>query len=40
MRLLRPDGAIFYNHTLRVQEDLLQGRQDIVAGFPARQINI
>ena len=40
MRLLRPDGAIFYNHTWRVQKGLLQDRQDIVAGFPVRQIII
>ena len=35
-RLLRPDGAIFYNHKWRVQKRLLQDRQDIVAGFPVR----
>ena len=40
MRLLRPDGAIFYNHKWRVQEGLLQDRSDIVAGFPVRQIII
>ena len=40
MRLLRPDGAIFYNHTRRVQKGLLQDRQDIVAGFPVRRIII
>jgi modification methylase len=40
MRVLRPDGAIFYNHKWRVQNGLLQDRADIVAGFPVRQIII
>lgn len=40
MRLLRPDGAIFYNHKWRVQGGLLQERSDIVDGFPVRQIII
>jgi len=40
MRLLRPDGAIFYNHKWRVQNGMLQDRSDIVAGFPVRQIII
>jgi modification methylase len=40
MRLLRPDGAIFYNHKWRVQKGLLQDRSDIVAGFPVRQVII
>ena len=40
MRLLRPVGAIFYNHKWRVQQGLLQDRSDIVAGFPVRQIII
>lgn len=39
-RLLRDDGAIFYNHKWRVQGGLLQDRADIVAGFPVRQIII
>jgi modification methylase len=39
-RLLSPDGAIFYNHKWRVQNGLLQDRQDIVAGMPVRQIII
>jgi modification methylase len=39
-RLLKPDGAIFYNHKWRVQDGLLQDRQDIVIGFPVRQIII
>jgi modification methylase len=38
--LLRPGGAIFYNHKWRVQGGLLQDRSDIVAGFPVRQIII
>lgn len=40
MRLLRNDGAIFYNHKWRVQDGLLQDRNDIVSGFPVRQIII
>ena len=40
MRLLKEDGAIFYNHKWRVQKGLLQDRQDIVSGFPVRQIII
>lgn len=40
MRILKDDGAIFYNHKWRVQNGLLQDRQDIVDGFPIRQIII
>ncbi len=40
MRLIKPSGAIFYNHKWRVQGGLLQDRQDIVQGFPVRQIII
>ena len=40
MRVLRPDGAIFYNHKWRVQRGLLQDRADIVNGFPVRQVII
>lgn len=40
MRLLKDDGAFFYNHKWRVQAGLLQDRQDIVSGFPVRQIII
>lgn len=40
LRLLRPDGAIFYNHKWRVQNGLLQDRADILQGFPVRQIII
>lgn len=40
MRLLTDDGAIFYNHKWRVQNGLLQDRQDIVSGFPVRQVII
>lgn len=39
-RVIADDGAIFYNHKWRVQDGLLQDRQDIVAGFPVRQIII
>lgn len=40
MRLVKDDGAIFYNHKWRVQNGLIQNREDIVAGFPVRQIII
>lgn len=40
LRLIKDDGAIFYNHKWRVQNGLLQDRQDIVGGFPVRQIII
>lgn len=40
MRVLREDGAIFYNHKWRIQRGKLQDRSDIVAGFPVRQIII
>jgi len=40
LRLIKDDGAIFYNHKWRVQAGLLQDRQDIVHGFPIRQIII
>jgi len=39
-RLIKDDGAIFYNHKWRVQNGLMQDRQDIVGGFPVRQIII
>lgn len=40
MRVINDKGAIFYNHKWRVQGGLLQDRQDIVSGFPVRQIII
>ena len=40
MRVINDNGAIFYNHKWRVQAGLLQDRQDIVSGFPVRQIII
>ncbi len=39
-RIIPDDGAIFYNHKWRVQGGVLQDRQDIVSGFPVRQIII
>jgi len=39
-RVLKDDGAIFYNHKWRVQAGMLQDRQDIVKDFPVRQIII
>ena len=40
MRLLVPEGAIFYNNKWRVQGGLLQDCGEIVDGFPVRQIII
>jgi modification methylase len=40
MRVLKNDGAIFYNHKWRVQKGILQDRTEIVQGFPVRQIII
>jgi len=40
LRIIPENGAIFYNHKWRVQKGLLQDRQDIVNGFPVRQIII
>lgn len=40
MRLLKDDGAIFYNHKWRVQNGLIQDRREIIADFPVRQIII
>ncbi len=39
-RLLKDDGAIFYNHKWRVQAGLLQDRSEIVKDLPVRQIII
>ncbi|MFP4024361.1 MAG: DNA-methyltransferase [Thiohalospira sp.] len=39
-RIIKEDGAIFYNHKWRVQGGLLQDRHEIVRGFPVRQIII
>ena len=41
MRVLRPDGAIFYNHKWRVQSGQWQRLADAITdGFPVRQIVI
>ncbi len=40
LRIIPETGAIFYNHKWRVQGGLLQDRQDILEGFPVRQIII
>jgi len=37
LRLVKEDGAIFYNHKTRVQAGLLQDRYEILEGFPVRQ---
>jgi site-specific DNA-methyltransferase (adenine-specific) len=39
-RLIKEDGAIFYNHKWRVQNGLIQDRHEIVGDFPVRQIII
>ncbi|HPG72676.1 MAG TPA: site-specific DNA-methyltransferase [Bacteroidales bacterium] len=39
-RLLKDDGAIFYNHKWRVQDGLIQDRKDIIRDLPVRQIII
>lgn len=39
-RLLKDDGAIFYNHKWRVQHGLYQQRLEIIEGLPLRQIII
>jgi site-specific DNA-methyltransferase (adenine-specific) len=39
-RLLKDDGAIFYNHKWRVQDGLIQDRHDIIRDLPVRQIII
>ena len=38
MRLLTDDGAIFYSQIWRVQKGLIQNRNEIVKGFPVRQV--
>jgi modification methylase len=40
LRIIPENGAIFYNHKWRVQRGLLQDRNDIINGFPVRQIII
>lgn len=39
IRLLKDDGAIFYNHKWRVQDGLLQDRQDIVRVFQSDKLS-
>ena len=39
-RVIKDDGAIFYNHKWRVQGGVLQDRQDIIRDMPVRQIII
>jgi len=39
-RLIKETGAIFYNHKWRVQDGLIQDRNDIIKGLPVRQIII
>ncbi len=39
-RLIKEDGAIFYNHKWRVQNGLYQQRLELIEGLPLRQIII
>ena len=40
LRVLKPDGAIFYNHMHRIQSGEHVGHQGILDGFPLRQVII
>jgi modification methylase len=40
MRLIKDDGAIFYNHKFRIQQGKLLTRMDIIDEFPLRQMII
>jgi site-specific DNA-methyltransferase (adenine-specific) len=40
LRVIKDDGAIFYNHKWRVQSGLIQDRREIVNDLPVRQIII
>lgn len=40
LRVIKNDGAIFYNHKWRVQGGIIQDRHEIIDGFPVRQIII
>ena len=39
-RIIKDDGAIFYNNKNRVQNGLLEDRGEILKGFPLRQVII
>ena len=39
-RLLKPNGAIFFNHKFRVQNGLIQNHDEILNGFNVRQVII
>ncbi len=38
LRLIKPSGGIFYNHKWRIQNGILNNRNDILKGFPVRQM--
>ena len=40
LRLIPDEGAVFYNHKWRIQDGLLNARQDMMYAFPVRQIII
>lgn len=40
LRVLKPDGAIFYNHVHRVQNGLIVRHDDILQDLPLRQVII
>lgn len=37
-RIIKDDGAVFYNNKNRVQNGLIEDRREILRGFPLRQI--
>ncbi|MBR5913497.1 MAG: site-specific DNA-methyltransferase [Selenomonadaceae bacterium] len=37
-RIIKDDGAVFYNNKNRVQNGLIEDRREILNGFPLRQI--
>lgn len=40
LRVIPDNGAIFYNHKWRIKDGLIDRREDVVSGFPIRQVII
>ena len=40
IRILHPNGAIFYNHKIRIIDGIMRDHHDILNGFPVRQMII
>lgn len=40
MRILKDDGALYYNHKWHIRNKIMLDRHDIVDGFPVRQVII